>query len=106
MNQLKLFTILIVMLSCIFALPLFVQAQTKTHAADNASQSKIVDINKASVAELASVPGIGPKIAERILEYRNKNGKFKSKEEIMNVKGIGEKKYERIKNSITVEKTP
>ena len=106
MNQLKLFTILIVMLSCMFALPLFVQAQTKAHAADNASQSKIVDINKASVAELASVPGIGPKIAERILEYRNKNGKFKSKEEIMNVKGIGEKKYEKIKNSITVEKTP
>lgn len=105
MNQSKIFIILVVTLACVLVVPFYVQAQTKARSAVESAPSKIVDINKANASELASVPGIGPKIADRILEYRNKNGKFKSKEEIMNVKGIGQKKYEKIKNYITVEKT-
>jgi comEA protein len=106
MNHAKLATLFIVSLACVLMVPFFVQAQAKKNSPSIPAQIKIVDINKANVEELANVPGVGLKIAERILEYRNKNGKFKSKEEIMNVKGIGEKKYERIKNLISVEKTP
>ncbi len=46
--------------------------------------------------------GIGEVIAERIIEYREENGGFSSTEEIMNVKGIGEKRYENIKDNICV----
>ena len=46
--------------------------------------------------------GIGEKTADKIIEYRNENGKFSSIDEIMNVSGIGEKKFEKIKEHITV----
>jgi len=62
-----------------------------------------VNINKATVAELQNIKGIGQKYAERIVEYRDANGAFKKIEDITNVKGIGPKKFESIKNLITVE---
>ncbi|MEO0116167.1 MAG: helix-hairpin-helix domain-containing protein [candidate division WOR-3 bacterium] len=62
-----------------------------------------VDINKAPLKELVSLPGIGPVLAERIIEYRERHKGFKRKEEIMKVKGIGRKKYERIRDKIKVE---
>jgi competence protein ComEA len=48
------------------------------------------------------MPGIGNVIAQNIIDYRNKYGLFKSKEELINVKGIGEKKFEKIKDLISV----
>lgn len=62
----------------------------------------MVNINKASQAELDALPGIGPSIAESIIEYRNENGKFSSIDDIKNVKGIGDAKYDKIKDSIEV----
>ena len=62
-----------------------------------------ININKASVEELASLKKIGPKIAERIVQYREENGDFKKIEDITNVKGIGEKTFEMIKDLISVE---
>ena len=56
-----------------------------------------VNLNTATIDQLASLPGVGPKTAERILEYRTKNGGFKKIEELMNVKGIGEKSFLKIK---------
>ncbi|MEJ8554284.1 helix-hairpin-helix domain-containing protein [Tepidibacter sp. Z1-5] len=61
-----------------------------------------ININKASSSELKSLTGIGDVTASKIIEYRSKNGKFKTIDEVMNVKGIGEKKFESIKNDIKV----
>ena len=69
----------------------------------NNSRSNIVNINTANETELEELPGIGASIAGRIIEYRNKNGKFKSIEDIKNVTGIGDSKFEKIKESIRVK---
>lgn len=63
-----------------------------------------VDINKANAEELKVLSGIGDVIAKRIVEYRTKNGPFQKPEDIMNVKGIGEKKFKAIKDMIVVGK--
>jgi len=65
------------------------------------SQQKI-NINSASQSELETLSGIGPSFAQRIIEYRQKNGGFKTVEEIMAVPGIGKKTFEKIKEKITV----
>ena len=62
----------------------------------------MVNINKATQSELENLPGIGPAIATRIIEYRKENGKFSSIDDIKNVKGIGDAKYDKIKDSIEV----
>jgi len=62
----------------------------------------IININTSSEKELQRLKGIGPKIAKRIVEYRKKNGKFNRIEEIINIKGIGEKKFNIIKDRVSV----
>jgi competence ComEA-like helix-hairpin-helix protein len=62
----------------------------------------LVDINTANSELLQTLPGIGPKTAERIIEYRETAGRYKSIDEIQDVKGIGPKRYEKIRALITV----
>lgn len=62
-----------------------------------------IDINKATKEELMDLPGIGESIALRIIEYREKQGMIKSTDELMNVSGIGRKKFGVIKNHIKVQ---
>lgn len=62
----------------------------------------LINVNMASIAELESIPGIGPVLAKRIYEYRQKNGPFSSYEDLLNVSGIGEKTLEKIKPYIQV----
>lgn len=64
----------------------------------------LVNINTANTQELADkLPGVGPVIGQRIVDYREKNGPFKAKEDIINVSGIGSKTYENIKDIIFVK---
>lgn len=62
-----------------------------------------INLNKATVEELIQLKGIGQKYAERIVEYREKNGLFKKAEDIMNVPGIGPKIFDSNKDLIIVE---
>jgi competence protein ComEA len=61
-----------------------------------------VNINTATAAELEALSGVGPKTAEAIVEYREANGPFESIEDIVNVPGIGEGTFEKIRDEITV----
>lgn len=69
---------------------------------NNKAQKKLISINKAGRRELMSLTGIGPKTSQKIIKYREKNGPFKTLRSIKNVKGIGEKKFEKIKSHITL----
>jgi comEA protein len=66
-------------------------------------EAKSVDINSASINELMKLKGIGPVLAQRIIEYRQQNGPFKAKDEVKKVHGMGPKKFEAIKDHITIE---
>lgn len=61
-----------------------------------------IDINTADETELTQLPGIGPMTAQKIIDYRTKSGSFKAIEDIKNVSGIGDKKFEQIKDKIKV----
>lgn len=64
---------------------------------------ELVNINTASVEELDSLDGIGPTIAQRIIDYREENGPFQTIEDILNVSGIGPSTFDQIKDQITVQ---
>lgn len=66
------------------------------------NDSNLVDINNASESELQRLKGVGPAIAKRIFEYRKKHGRFKSAEELINVRGIGPVKLEKMKSQIII----
>jgi len=68
-----------------------------------AGETGKVNINTASVEEIAKLEKIGSKYAERIVQYRKENGPFKKAEDITKVKGIGPKTFELNKDRITVE---
>jgi competence protein ComEA len=61
-----------------------------------------INLNTATQTQLESLPGVGPKAAERILEYRKQNGHFTKIEDLMNVKGFGEKTFLKLKPMLTV----
>jgi competence protein ComEA len=68
----------------------------------NSTNSSLLNLNAANSLQLEALPGIGPVLADRILEYRKSNGMFRNMEEVMNIPGIGEKKFDSIKEYITV----
>jgi competence protein ComEA len=79
-------------------------AAAKPHAAARvrATANAPVNLNAASVTQLQTLPGVGASTAQRIIDYRQKNGAFKKIEELMNVKGVGEKSFLKLKPLITL----
>ena len=92
-----------VIVSLLGAAPHAAGAQTASLAsAKSAPAIGIVNINTASAGDLEALPGIGAKTAARIVEYRQKNGPFKKVEELMNVRGVGEKNFLKLKPQISI----
>ena len=71
-------------------------------AASEASSNDKINLNTAESAQLELLPRVGPALAKRIIEFRDKNGSFKSTEELMLVRGIGEKTFELMKPYLTI----
>ena len=79
-----------------------VEAQARASAPPSATAAAPLDLNTATVTQLEALPGVGPRTAQLIVEHRQKNGGFKKVEELMNIKGIGEKSFLKIKPLVTV----
>jgi comEA protein len=80
------------------------QKASPTKGAGNAAPA-VINLNTATAEQLDSLPGIGAKVAARIIEYRQKNGPFRKIEDLMNVRGIGEKAFLKMKNRLSVGPT-
>ena len=94
-------TLCLVLLCCFVSAPAQESATGPVTAAETSDTAKI-NLNSATAEQLASLPGIGPATAKLIIEHRTNAGKFSRIEEILNIKGIGEKKFQSIKDLITV----
>ncbi len=83
-------------------------AAEQTPSAPDARAAAVAptNINTATVEQLDKLPGIGPKVAALIIAHRQKNGNFKKIEELMNIKGIGEKAFLKLKPLVTVTAPP
>ena len=75
-------------------------------AAGKPAPTAKVNLNTASIEQLTTLPGVGPKLAARIVEYRQKSGTFRSTQELMNVKGVGEKNFAKIEAWLSVGEVP
>lgn len=71
-------------------------AEEAAPATGGSQQSGVVNINSADAGQLALLPGVGAKSAQRIIEYRTQHGAFKKTSDLMQVKGVGAKSYERL----------
>ena len=80
---------------------------TAAFADDNGGDAvgggSVVNVNTADAAQLALLPRIGEKVAQRIIDYRTEHGPFKKTSELMQVKGIGAKTFEHLSNYVSVE---
>lgn len=81
-------------------------AAAETDGADQAAPQGIVNINTADADTLQTLPGVGEVLAGRIIEYRELSGGFVTVEQLMEVSGIGQQKFDALRDDITVEDTP
>jgi competence protein ComEA len=91
-------------LACLFSIsPVLAATQSaKGSPASAPAAPPMVNINTAAATELQALPGVGPATAARIIEYRQKNGPFKKLEELMNVRGMGEKTFLKLRPQLTI----
>ena len=101
---------LLALLACLAAHPVAQQAAPAAKAegrsakadSQSAKPAMVVNVNSASAAELEQLPGIGPKVAARIVDYRTKKGPYRKLEELMNVQGIGEKSFLKLRSQLSI----
>jgi competence protein ComEA len=91
----------LVVLGILLAGPVMTAQQSAAEGTKSAAVS-LINVNTATAVQLEALPGIGPKLAARIVEHRQKNGAFKKVEELMNVQGIGEKNFLKLKPLVTI----
>jgi comEA protein len=93
-----------VKIACILVLCLGVTISSVSVLAQKSSPASTekINLNSATLEQLQALPGIGPAIAKSIIDHRAKVGKFSRIEEIINVKGVGEKKFQKIKDRLAV----
>ena len=89
-----------IILAALLAAP--VARADQAQAPAKSAPATLVNINTAPADQLEGLPGVGPKMAARIVEYRQKNGGFKKPEDLMNIPGIGEKNFLKLKPLVTV----
>ena len=75
----------------------------KSFTAEVKEQGTLININTADASEFEKLPGIGPSYAQRIVEFRKENGPFKTKQDLIRVRGIGKKRIEKIKSYISIK---
>ena len=90
----------------IYLLPLLIIMLSLVCVADTPEKKDkdLININTASASELEQLPGVGPALAKKIVEFREQNGPFKKIDDLLKVRGIGEKNLQKIKDLITVGK--
>ena len=79
-----------------------VLGDSSKRSSSNQTISNMINLNTASQGELEELPGIGPAMAGRIIEYREANSGFRNVEEVKLVKGIGDKLFEKMKDKISI----
>ena len=95
-------TLCIVLLCCSIPVTAQSTAVDPAPAAKPAAVTGKVNLNSATTEQLTTLPGVGPATARLIIEYRTRAGKFNRVEELMNVSGIGEKRFEALKDLLTL----
>lgn len=91
---------------CEFEETVFINEEEKKDAVYEKAKmpkSGVLNINTATAKELTALSGIGEKMSQKIVEYREEHGRFEVREDILKIPGIGEKKFEEIKENICVE---
>lgn len=78
------------------------RSNLKDQASKREGKPDVIDLNKADAEQLQTLPTIGPAIAKRIIDYRRDNGGFETVEQLKEVRGIGEKTFEKVKDKISV----
>ena len=97
------------MTGSMLALILALSTPAPTHTGVDAVQetrasapAQVVNVNTATATQLEALPGIGPSMAQRIVSHREKNGPFKKLEDLMNIQGIGEKSFLKLRPMLTI----
>jgi competence protein ComEA len=81
---------------------LLISSQNTVQSFENSLVSSLISLNQASASQLEELPGVGPALAGRMIDWRTANGGFKAKEDLLNVAGIGDKLFASVKDLVTL----